>query len=84
MDFIKDDFVLIGSDGIFEVLSNQELADFVNSRFTEMAIGSQDAQRVAEELIQQVYQLNIARDIKESDNLTAVIIPLTRAILRSD
>lgn len=82
LDFVTDDFILIGSDGIFDSLGNQEITDFVNERLSNMYIGSQDAQKVAEELIAHAYKANISRDFKESDNLSVIIVPLTRGILK--
>ena len=80
---MKDDFILLGCDGLFDCLSNEEIIDFVNTRMTEMFIGSQDTQKVAEELIQHALATNKAKK-NESDNLSVIIVPLTRAILRSD
>ncbi len=83
LDFVKDDFILLGCDGLFDTLTNEEITDFVNNRMTEMFIGTQDTQKVAEELIQHALETNKAKK-NESDNLSVVIIPLTRAILRPE
>lgn len=83
LDFVKDDFVLLGCDGLFDCLTNEEIIDFVNNRMTEMFIGSQDTQKVAEELIQYALATNKSRR-NESDNLSVIIVPLTRAILRPE
>lgn len=55
----------------------------MNNRMNEMFIGSQDTQKVAEEFIQHVLGVNKARR-NESDNLSVIIVPLTRAILRPE
>lgn len=83
LDFTKDDFVLLACDGLFETMNNEEVIDFVNSSMSEMSVGCQDAQRVAEDLVQHAMKLNVETK-HESDNISVIIIPLTRGILRSD
>jgi serine/threonine protein phosphatase PrpC len=82
---VKDDFVILGCDGLWDHCSNQEVVDFVNNRMSDMVIGSQDTQKVADELIQ--YALKASREKAKdckSDNISLIIIPLTRAILKPE
>lgn len=83
LDFVTDEFILLACDGLFEVLTNQQVVDFVNNRMAEMPIGDQDTQKVAEELVQYAFEQN-KRVTDQSDNISCIIVPLTRAILKSD
>lgn len=82
---MKDDFIIIGCDGLWDHISNQEVVDFINNRMSDMVIGSQDTQKVADELVNYALKANRerAKDCK-SDNISLIIIPLTRAILKPD
>lgn len=85
LDFVKDDFIILGCDGLFDHLDNQEIVDFVNNRMGDMMIGSQDTQKVADELAQ--YALKASRERAKdhkSDNISVVIVPLTRAVLKAE
>jgi len=50
---------------------------------TDMSIGAQDCQKVAEDLVQLAVKKNIENK-KESDNVSVVIVQLTRGIVRSE
>lgn len=84
LDFVKDDFIVLGCDGLFESLNNQEIVDFVYNQMVAMPIGCQDTQKVAEDLVIHALNTNKERSKEGSDNITAIIVPLTRGILRSD
>lgn len=85
LDFVKDDFIVVGCDGLWDHLSNQEVVDFVNTRMSDMVIGSQDTQKVADELV--LHALKTSREKSKdgkSDNISLIIIPLTRAVLKPE
>lgn len=81
LDFIKHDFILIGSDGLYESMSNQEIVDFIHQNMSEMGVGQQDTQKVVDNLVQYCLKSNIDKN-KQSDNISAIIIPLSRCIIK--
>lgn len=83
LDFTKDDFVVLACDGLFETLSNSEVVSFIYDSMTDMSIGAQDCQKVAEDLVQLAVKKNIESK-KESDNVSVVIVQLSRGIVRSE
>lgn len=85
LEFVKDDFIILGCDGLFDHLDNQEIVDFVHSKMSDMVIGSQDTQKVADELVQ--FALKASREKAKdgkSDNISVIIVPLTRAVIKAD
>jgi len=39
LDYMKDEFIVIGCDGLFDIFSNQEVIDFVRSKLLNSPIG---------------------------------------------
>lgn len=76
IDFSRDEFILLGSDGLFSVMSPQEAVQFVESRLGAMPIAQQDAQRVTDELVNQAIEL------KANGNVSAILVCLTRGVVR--
>ena len=76
IDFSTDEFFLIGSDGLFSVMSPQEAVDFVESRLLAMPIAQQDAQKVTDELV------NYAIEQQASGNVSAILVCLTRGVVK--
>jgi serine/threonine protein phosphatase PrpC len=83
LDFTKDDFIVLACDGLFETLSNSEVVAFIYDSMTDMSIGAQDCQKVAEDLVQLAVKKNIESK-KESDNVSVIIVQLTRGIVRAE
>ena len=40
IDLDQDEFIVIGSDGLFEKLSNQEICDFINKELDSLPFGA--------------------------------------------
>ncbi|KAF4735892.1 hypothetical protein FOZ63_032923, partial [Perkinsus olseni] len=76
-EFIQDgdEFIVIACDGLFDVLSSQEVVDFVRSRLLHMPKGEQDPAVVAQELVSDAIMEKNSRD-----NVTCLIVMLKRFI----
>lgn len=83
IDYTQDEFVVIGCDGLYDNLSNQEIVDFVHDHLSAMPIGSQDSHKVMGELVQHAKTVNIEKT-NNCDNISAILIPLTRGLEVSD
>lgn len=81
LDYLKDDFVVLGCDGLYDNLSNQEIVDFVHDKMSQMPIAEQDTQKVAEDLVAYAKATNLQKKM-ESDNISAIIIPITRGVTK--
>ena len=78
IDYSTDEFIILGTDGVFEHLSSQEAVDFVRSRLAAMPVGNQDTQKVAEELLQ--HSFSQAPEGKSTHG-SAVVLALTRGVI---
>ncbi|EER06725.1 Protein phosphatase 2C, putative [Perkinsus marinus ATCC 50983] len=76
-DFIKDEdeFIVIACDGLFDVLSSQEVVDFVRNRLSRMPKGEQDPEIVCHDLVNEAILEKNSRD-----NVTCMIVMLKRSI----
>lgn len=63
---LKDEFIIIACDGLWDVISNQDACNFVRDR-----IKQKDLQLISKELVN--YAINI---LKSSDNVTCLIVQL--------
>ena len=74
LDFVSLDFLVLGSDGLFNLLGNAELADLIYKSVQEPL----DAQKLCQDLTQSLLQ----DPNQHYDNITIVLIPLTRCICK--
>ena len=65
-----DDFIVIGCDGVWECISNEQMANFVYSRFRN---GQNNLEQILTELLQKNVAVNSEADIG-CDNMTCMII----------
>ena len=70
VDPSKDDFFVVACDGVFDVLSSQELVDFIHARLPSTSLT---------EICEQVFDRCIAQNPRETrgiggDNMTCVIV----------
>lgn len=79
IDYTKDEFVVIGCDGLYDNLTNQQIIDFVHDGLSAMPIGNQDSQKVMGDLVQYAKTVNIEKT-NNCDNISAILIPLTRGV----
>ena len=79
IDWSQDEFIVIGCDGLYDNLTNEEIIDFVHDAMTEHEIGQQDTQKIVADLVQHAKKTNFAQT-NNSDNISAILIPLTRGI----
>jgi serine/threonine protein phosphatase PrpC len=75
LDLDLDEFIVIGSDGLFEKLSNQEICDFISKELDSQPFGAQDLKLVADRIVRHAEKLNV------SDNVTCLIVGLKRGNL---
>lgn len=83
LDYATDDFMILGSDGLFASLTNQQVVDFVYDKLASMPIGSQDPQKVADELVKFSIEKNAASHL-DAGNVSALIVCLNRGISQGD
>ncbi|KAF4668308.1 hypothetical protein FOL47_003083 [Perkinsus chesapeaki] len=74
----EDEFIVLACDGLFDVLSSQEVVDFVRGRFLRMSKGEQDPTTVAQELVQEAIIEKGSRD-----NVTCVIVMLKKILSKA-
>lgn len=79
IDWLKDEFIIIGCDGLFDLITNAEIIDFIRDKLSSNDISEQDVQKAADDLIAHVKKDSVNK-IKSCDNLTACIIALTRGV----
>lgn len=79
IDWSQDEFIVIGCDGLYDNLSNQEIVEFVHDKLSDYEIGQQDSQKVISELVQHAKKTNL-ENTNTCDNISAILIPLTRGI----
>jgi len=68
-----DRFILIASDGIFEFLSSQEVADIVQKHDANIESG---CQRACDELVKKSFQLWLQNDTR-TDDITVILVRIT-------
>jgi len=75
IDPMKDHFVLLASDGLFDRFSSEECINIVKEKLAAMPLMEQDPQQVARELVNEaVYKRLI------TDNITVVLAGLNKGI----
>lgn len=81
IDWSQDEFIVIGCDGLFDNLSNLEIVKFVHDGLSDFEIGCQDTQKVVTDLVQYAKEKNY-QHTNNSDNISAILIPLTRGVTK--
>eukprot|EP00826_Nyctotherus_ovalis_P037550 TRINITY_DN3432_c0_g2_i10.p1 TRINITY_DN3432_c0_g2~~TRINITY_DN3432_c0_g2_i10.p1 ORF type:complete len:301 (+),score=83.48 TRINITY_DN3432_c0_g2_i10:1060-1962(+) len=71
----EDEFVVLGSDGLFDKFSSQEAVSYIRHRLKQMEYMEQDAKKVAREITSESINKRNVRD-----NVTTMIIQLNRGI----
>lgn len=75
IDPLKDHFVLLASDGLFDRFTSEECVSIVKDKLQAMPLMEQDPQQVARELVNEaVYKRLI------TDNITVILATLNRGI----
>lgn len=75
LDPMRDDFVLLASDGLFDRFSSEECVTIIRERLSAMPIMEQDPQQVGRELVNEaVYKRLI------TDNITVILATLNKGI----
>lgn len=75
----RDSFVVLGCDGVFELLRNQDVIEYVHERFEAFGDNMPDdrLQRVTESLLDQCVSPNLlVTQGKGGDNVSAILIKL--------
>lgn len=71
----KDEFIVMGSDGLFDKFTSQEAVTFARKKLLEMEYMEQDLNKVAKDLSHESLYVRNVRD-----NVTAMVIGLNRGI----
>ena len=79
IDYTQDEFLIIACDGLFDCLSNQEVVSFTHEKLSESPIAEQDTTVVVRELVKYADKKS-NQVLKASDNISAILVPLTRGI----
>jgi serine/threonine protein phosphatase PrpC len=75
IDPFTDDFILLGSDGVFDKFTSQEVVSFVRNKVA--ASDYSDLPKIARELANEcIYGKNV------KDNITVIIIALNRTLVK--
>jgi protein phosphatase PTC2/3 len=75
IDPFTDDFILLGSDGVFDKFTSQEVVSFVRNKVATSDYS--DLPKIARELANEcIYGKNV------KDNITVIIIALNRALVK--
>jgi protein phosphatase PTC2/3 len=75
IDPFSDDFILLGSDGVFDKFTSQEVVSFVRNKVA--ASDYSDLPKIARELANEcIYGKNV------KDNITVIIIALNRTLVK--
>jgi len=70
----KDQFLVMACDGLWDVMDNQEVVDFVSKRLSKTSnLNDGSLSQIADDLVK--YAIN---DKKSSDNVTAIIVHLPK------
>lgn len=75
IDPFIDDFIVMGSDGLFDKFSSQEVVNYIRTKLVNMPYMEQDVTRVAREITNECIHAKHVRD-----NVTTIIIALNRGI----
>ena len=79
INYLEDEFIIIACDGLFDVYTSQQCVDHIRDKLAENPIMEQDPQKVAKELVFEAINTATSRK-KHSDNVSVIIICLTRGI----
>lgn len=69
---LDDEFLLLASDGLFDVFSSQEAVDLIRRKLLQMPLFEQDPQRVIREVVNEAIYTR-----QSKDNVTAILVNLT-------
>lgn len=72
---MKDHFILLASDGLFDRFSSQECINIAREKLTQMPVMEQDPQKVARELVNEAIYKRLI-----TDNITVILATLNRGI----
>lgn len=75
MSFRADQFIVLACDGIWNVLSSQEVVDFVSERLKKQT-DKESLSKICEELFGKCLASDTSGDGTGCDNMTAVIVLL--------
>ena len=75
IDPFTDEFLLMGSDGLYDKYSSQEAVNVVRKKLAEMPMMEQDPQQVAAEVVREILDKRMV-----SDNITVIIATFNRGI----
>lgn len=79
IDPLKDHFVLLASDGLFDRFTSQDCVNIVKERLMQMPIMEQDPQKVARELVNEAIYKRLI-----TDNITVILATFNRGIDSSE
>jgi protein phosphatase 2C family protein 2/3 len=79
INYLDDEFIVVACDGLFDVFTSQQCVDYIRDKLAENQIMEQDPQKVAKELVFEAINNATSRK-KHSDNVSVIIICLTRGI----
>lgn len=75
IDTIKDDFLILASDGLFDRFPSQECVNIIKDKLMAMPLMEQDPQKVARELVNEALYKRVM-----ADNITVILATLNRGI----
>ena len=78
LDPFKDEFIVIGSDGLFERMNSKAVVDFVRSRILNKPEYEVDPRSIAFELVR-----HVSVELKVKDDVTCIIVLLQRAVIET-
>jgi len=78
IDQLKDDFLLLASDGLFDRFTSQECVNIIREKLIQMPVMEQDPQKVARELVTEAVYKRIM-----TDNITVILIQLQRSLINT-
>lgn len=73
LDPFTDDFIIMGSDGLYDKFASQEVINFVKGRLSQMPPMEQDLYFAAREIV-----IECIENKKVKDNVTVILIGLNR------
>jgi len=79
INYLEDEFIVVACDGLFDVFTSQQCVDYIRDKLAENQIMEQDPQKVAKELVFEAIN-NATTRKKHSDNVSVIIVCLTRGI----
>lgn len=75
LDPFTDDFIAMGSDGLFDKFSSQEVVNFIKNKLVLNPTGEQIHAKIAKELANEVIYTKMVKD-----NVTIIIVALNRGV----